>query len=90
MASIRDIKKDINVAFSDIIETVYAWEAHSGQSDSEAGTVIIEKAIAAFDDLVSKIHQKPATNRKAHFRSIRAQLEEKAAELIEDLNTLPQ
>lgn len=90
MASIRDIKKDINVAFSDIIETVYAWEGHSGQSDSEAGTVIIDKAIAAFDDLIGKIHQKPEANRKAHFKAIRAQLEEKASELIEDLNALPQ
>ncbi|SNZ02102.1 hypothetical protein [Flagellimonas pacifica] len=88
MASIRDLKKDVNFVLGDIIEAVYLWEAGSNNRDSEEGTIIIDKAIAVFDDLMDKIHQKDVDNNKAHFKDIRAQLEEKATELVEELNKL--
>lgn len=88
MASIRDLKKDVNFVLGDIIEAVYLWEAGSGNKDSEEGSVIIDKAIAVFDDLMVKIHQKDVASSKAHFKEIRAQLETKATELVEDLNKL--
>ncbi|WP_420601213.1 hypothetical protein [Flagellimonas sp.] len=88
MASIRDLKKDVNFVLGDIIEAVYLWEAGSNNKDSEEGTVIIDKAIAIFDDLMDKIHQKGVDNSKAHFKNIRVQLEEKATELVEELNKL--
>ncbi len=50
MPSIRDLKKDINFALGDIIEAVYIWEAGSGNQNSKEGTVIIDKAIAVFDE----------------------------------------
>ncbi len=58
MPSIRDLKKDINFALGDIIEAVYIWEAGSGNQNSKEGTVIIDKAIAVFDDLMGMVHQK--------------------------------
>lgn len=88
MASIRDLKKDINYVLGDIIEAVYVWEAHTGNKNSEEGIVIIDKAIAAFDDLIDKIHQQPATTRKAHFKTIRTQLEEQAEAMIKEVNAL--
>lgn len=88
MPSIRDLKKDINFVLGDIIEAVYIWEAGSGNKESEEGTVIIDKAIAIFDELMDKIHQKDVENRKAHFREIRNELEEKATQLVEELNSL--
>ena len=88
MASIRDLKKDVNFVLGDIIEAVYLWEAGSNNKDSEEGTVIIDKAINVFDELMAKIHQKDVDNRKAHFKEIRSLLEEKATGLVEDLNKL--
>lgn len=88
MASIRDLKKDVNFVLGDIIEAVYLWEAGSNNKDSEEGTVIIDKAINVFDELMAKIHQKDVDNRKAHFKEIRNLLEEKATGLVEDLNKL--
>ena len=88
MASIRDLKKDVNFVLGDIIEAVYLWEAGSNNVDSKEGTVIIDKAIAVFDELMGKIHQKGVENNKAHFKDIRNLLEDKATKLVEELNTL--
>ena len=88
MASIRDLKKDVNFVLGDIIEAVYIWEAGSDNKNSDEGSVIIDKAIMAFDELMSKIHQKEIDDKKIHFKDIRSQLEVKATELVEELNKL--
>lgn len=88
MPSIRDLKKDINFVLGDIIEAVYIWEAGSGNKESEEGTVIIDKAIDVFDELMDKVHQKDIEDRKAHFKAIRNELEVKATELVEQLNSM--
>ncbi|MCL6267955.1 hypothetical protein [Flagellimonas myxillae] len=88
MASIRDLKKDVNFVLGDIIEAVYLWEAGSDNKDSEEGTMIIDKAINVFDELMAKIHQKDVDNRKAHFKDIRNLLEEKATALVQEFNKL--
>ncbi|WP_435625052.1 hypothetical protein [Flagellimonas sp.] len=88
MASIRDLKKDVNFVLGDIIEAVYIWEAGSDNTNSDEGSVIIDKAIMAFDELMSKIHQKEVDDKKIHFKDIRSQLEVKATELVEELNKL--
>lgn len=88
MPSIRDLKKDINFVLGDIIEAVYIWEAGSGNKESEEGTVIIDKAIDVFDELMNKVHQKDVEDRKVHFRNIRNELEEKATQLVDQLNSL--
>lgn len=88
MPSIRDLKKDINFVLGDIIEAVYIWEAGSGNKESEEGTVIIDKAIAIYDELMDKVNQKSVEDRKAHFSQIRKELEEKATELVEQFNSL--
>ncbi len=88
MASIRDLKKDINFVLGDIIEAVYQWEAATDNTNSDEGSAIIDKSIQAFDELMDKVHQKDVDNRKTHFKSIRTALEEKATALIGDLNKL--
>jgi len=88
MPSIRDLKKDINFVLGDIIEAVYIWEAGSGNKESEEGSVIIDKAIAVFDGLMEKVNQKDVQDNRAHFNSIRKELEEKATELVEQFNKL--
>ena len=41
-----------------------------------------------FTKKLDKINQKNVDDQKAHFRSVRAQLEEKATQLVNDLNNL--
>lgn len=87
MASIRDLKKDINFVLGDIIEAVYQWEAASGNKNSQEGSVLVDKAIETFDYLMDKVNAK-AEDKKAHFKSVRSELETKATELVERLNSL--
>ncbi|MEM9001591.1 MAG: hypothetical protein AAGB24_15120 [Bacteroidota bacterium] len=88
MASIRDLKKDINFVLGDIIDAVYVWEAATHNENSKEGSEIIDKAIAIFDDLLQRVHQKEVTDKKSHFDGIRADLETKTTELVEELNKL--
>ena len=88
MASIRDLKKDVNFVLGDIIEAVYIWESGSNNKNSIEGSVIIDKAIMVFDDIMSNIHHKEVDDKYIHFKDFRAQLEQKATELVEELNKL--
>ncbi|MDV7139437.1 hypothetical protein R3X28_11145 [Maribacter sp. TH_r10] len=88
MASIRDLKKDINFVLGDIIEAVYIVETANGKNDSKEGSKIIDSAIETFDVLIGKVNEKNVENRKAHLKSVRKELEEKATALVEQLNKL--
>lgn len=88
MASVRNLKKDINFVLGDIIEAVYINELATGAQPTEAGEAIINEAIAAFDDLVKDVNAKNVENKKAHFKQINAKLETVAGQLVEKLNAL--
>jgi len=88
MASVRDLKKDVNFVLGDIIEAVYQWEASTGNRNSKEGSTLIDGAIKAFDDLMDKVNAKDIENSKKHFKSVRVDLEKKATDLIEKLNKL--
>lgn len=86
MASIKTLKKDINYVLGDVIE--YALDASSLKNQTEKGDAIIDEAIEVFDSLIDKVNQKNVESKKAHFKSINADLESKARELVEKINNL--
>ncbi|MBV1923444.1 MAG: hypothetical protein KUG68_05365 [Flavobacteriaceae bacterium] len=88
MASIRDLKKDINFVLGDIIEAVYIWELTNPTEDTKKSQKIIDEAIEVFDDLILKVNQKDVENQKQHFTGINNELEEKGRGLIEKINAL--
>ncbi len=88
MASIKELKKDINNVLGDIIEAVYVVEASNGKQDSKEGSKIIDGAIATFDELITKVNDRQVENRKAHLKSVRQELEVKATKLVEEVNAL--
>lgn len=88
MANIRDLKKDINFVLGDIIEAVDVWEYNNTDKDTKASEAIIDEAIEIFDDLIAKVNDKSVENKKAHFKAINNELEEKGMALIDKLNKL--
>lgn len=88
MASIQNLKKDINYVLGDIIEAVYLWEAATQNLDSKEGSALIDQAIEVFDSLIAQVNNKKVENRKAHLKEVRANLEIKATELVTQLNQL--
>lgn len=88
MANKRDLKKDINYVLGDIIEAVYIWELANTEKPTKESDAIIDEAIATFDDLIAKVNDRTPENKKAHFKAINAELEEKGRALIEKINAL--
>ncbi|MBD3890065.1 MAG: hypothetical protein ACI9NI_002526 [Olleya marilimosa] len=88
MANKRDLKKDINYVLGDIIEAVYVWEYTNTDKDNKQSEAIIDDAIVTFDELITKTNAKDVDNKKAHFNSIKKELEDKGRALIERINKL--
>lgn len=88
MASIRNLKKDVNFVFGEIIEAVYVWQLTNSDKDEKASEAIIDEAIASFDNFMDRINEKNVENKKAHFNAISRDLEAKGNELLDSLNKL--
>ncbi len=88
MATIRDLKKDINHVLGEIIEMTLDWEKENPDADRKSSAAIVDEAISAYDVFSAKIYQKNVENKKAHFRSIQDELTQKGNTLIEKLNAL--
>lgn len=88
MASVRNLKKDINFVLGDIIEAVYIWEMTTIGKPSEKSEALVDEAISVFDGLIKKLNQKNVENKKAHFSQINKELEESAKALVDKVNAL--
>ncbi|MBT8263178.1 MAG: hypothetical protein KJO05_10175 [Bacteroidia bacterium] len=88
MASVRDLKRDINYVLGDIIEAVYIWELTNPEKDTKKSEKIIDEAIDTFDDLIAKVNAKDVENRKNHFKAINQELEDRGRKLIDKINAL--
>lgn len=88
MASIKNLKKDINYVLGDIIEAAIIHQEAHPESDAAASEAVVDDAIATFDQLIAKINDKKAEDRKVNLKQVQVQLEEKAIELIGRVNKL--
>ena len=85
MASIRNLKKDINYVLGGIIDAVY----FTGKMQTEEGKALVTEILNDFDTLIDKVADKTVENRGAHLKQGRRDFEQKAGALIEKLNALP-
>lgn len=88
MASIKNLKKDINFVMGDIIEAVYIHEMTTTGKPTEQSNALIDEAIATFDSLIVKVNDKKVENRKAHLKQVEKDLEAAAVQLVEKVNAL--
>lgn len=86
MASIRNLKKNINYVFGDIIDAVLHWEYASGNIGK--GNDLIQEVLVAYDLFIEKISQKDVEDRPSHLKKVRKDFEQKAGQLVEKLNQL--
>jgi hypothetical protein len=88
MASVKNLKKDINCTLDAILEECYFWELENPKEDTKKSEAIIDEAIKVFYPLLAQIHVKDVENKKAHYKAISVELEEKAKDLIAKVNKL--
>jgi len=88
MANKRDLKKDINYVFGDILDAVYYWELENSQKPSKESEAIIDEAFASFDELIARVNDRNVEDTKAHFKAINKDLETKGRSLVDRINQL--
>ena len=88
MASVKKLKQDINYVLGDVIEEVYSWELLNPDADTKKSTAIIDETISLFDSLIVKVNEKNVENKKAHFKTVKSDLEGVALSLLEKVNKL--
>ncbi|WP_369047539.1 hypothetical protein [Tenacibaculum sp. UWU-22] len=88
MASIKNLKKDINYTLGDLIQECYMWELSNPTESTEKSEAIIDEAIETFDGLIERLHQKNIENKKAHFKAISNDLQAEAVKLADKINNL--
>ena len=88
MPSVKNLKKDINFVLGDIIEAVYLHEMATTGKPTTESNAIIDEAISAFDNLITKVNAKNVENKKSHFKQIGIELEQAANQLVEKINGL--
>ena len=84
MASIKNLKKDINYVLGDIIDECIV----SASGDTKKIEAIVDEAIVVFDELIAKVNAKNIKNKKTHFKAIEDELEKKATKLLTKVNKL--
>ena len=88
MASVKNLKKDINYVLGDVIEECYMWELVNPKADAKKAQAVINEAIESFDGLITRVNDKKVENKNAHFKSVQSDLETVASGLLEKLNKL--
>ncbi|EDM43305.1 hypothetical protein SCB49_01082 [unidentified eubacterium SCB49] len=88
MANVRNLKRDVNYVIGDIIEAVYIWEFTNPEKDTKESQAVIDSAIKDFDELMAKINAKKVEDKKAHFKAINQEVEERGRKLIDRINSL--
>jgi len=88
MASIKNLKKDVNYVLSDIIEECYIAQIVNDDKKAAKAEKIIDEAIVVFDALILKINAKNIKEKKKHFKAINKELETKAKGLLIKINKL--
>ena len=88
MASVKNLKKEINYVYGDILNIVYVWEMTNGGRPTEASEKLEDEIYETFDSLMTKANQRDVENKKAHFKQINVELEQTANQLIAKINGL--
>jgi hypothetical protein len=93
MASIRELKKEINHLVVHIIEQAFQYQVThpSGKGYDEADK-IIEESVALRDDTIDAIYNADELENKqlkSHFSTLKEDFQKKSLELIDRLDKLP-
>ena len=88
MASVKNLKKDLNNVIGEIIQNINLWELENSDKDLKKSEKLIDNCFNVFDELLKKIHQKDVKNKKDHYKKISLELTKKASILVESFNKL--
>lgn len=88
MASVKNLKKEINYVLGDLVDIVYVWEITNGGKPTDTTDGIIDSIYDNFDNYMTRANNKSVENKKAHFKQIRADFEGFVNQTVGKINEL--
>jgi hypothetical protein len=88
MASVKNLKKEINYVLGDLVNIVYVWEMTNGGKPTEATDAIVDGIYDQYDEFLTKINNKKVENKKEHYKQIRKEYEDAANQIVAKINDL--
>lgn len=87
MASIKNLKQDLNNAIGEIIEGSMLQQIVGDEESNKKADELVDESIAFFDEMISEINKK-VDNRKEHLKEVNQKIDSKLEELVNRLNNL--
>jgi len=89
MPSIKDLKKDINYIFGEVIDEANFKSLVNPEVDEDKVAAIIDEAVTAYEDFYQKIHQgRKEKNKKAYFKNLDNEIETTVKNLLDKIEAL--
>ncbi|GGE06298.1 hypothetical protein [Psychroflexus salis] len=87
MASIKNLKQDLNNAIGEIIEGSMLQQIVGDEKNNKKADELVDESIAFFDEMISEINKK-TENRKKHLKGVNQKIDNKLEEFVDRLNKL--
>lgn len=88
MASIKNLKQDLNNAVGEIIEGSMLQQIIGDEKSQQKADELVDDSIAFFDETISEINNKKVENRSKHLKEVNQKIDKKLGDLVERLNKL--
>jgi F0F1-type ATP synthase membrane subunit b/b' len=88
MASKKQLKKDLNNRFGEIIDGALINQEADSKDSSSKTEELVDDIISEFDTIIEQINKRDSDDRAKHLKSVKENINKKADEFIERLNNL--
>ncbi|MBL30503.1 MAG: hypothetical protein CMC81_04635 [Flavobacteriaceae bacterium] len=88
MASIRNLKKEMNNSIGSLIEDIYSWELNNPKVDIKKTESLIDESIVLFDRLIIDLNKRDKNKPKLFYNSIKKKLDSEIEKISLKLSKL--
>jgi DNA anti-recombination protein RmuC len=86
MASKKQLKKDLNDRFGEIIDGALINQEANSEDIKEKTEELVDEVIAEFDQQIEQINKKDVEDRAKHLKNVKGSINNKVDEFIKKLN----
>jgi gas vesicle protein len=88
MASKKQLKKDLNNRFGEIIDGALINQEVNSKDSYIKTEEFVDDIISEFDSIIEQINKRDSEDRAKHLKSVKENINKKVDEFVERLNTL--
>ena len=88
MASKRQLKKELNNRFGELIDGALINEVANSEGENSKTEELVDDIISEFDQIIEQINKRDIEDRGKHLKQVKQSIQQKADEFVERLNNL--